>query len=182
MTKNNTATSKLTASALIVSLLAVCSWISIPLPGTGVPVNLATFAVILSGLVLGSGRGAGAVAVFLLLGAAGVPVFHSFTGGIGILTGPTGGFLIGYLALSWMAGTAFAKSRGVAGYVLAVIVGEAGLYALGTLWYMATALGGVGSSEFAAAVFACVVPFLPGDAAKAAVAYIIFGRLSHALK
>ena len=76
-----TRTQVLTRSALFIAVTAVCSWISIPIPGTSVPINLATFAVILAGLMLGSRDGAIAMLVFLALGAIGVPVFHSFTGG-----------------------------------------------------------------------------------------------------
>ena len=106
-----TRTQVLTRSALFIAVTAVCSWISIPIPGTSVPINLATFAVILAGLMLGSRDGAIAMLVFLSLGAIGVPVFHSFTGGMGIVFGPTGGFLIGYIALAFFAGLAAKESE-----------------------------------------------------------------------
>lgn len=179
-------TNEITAAALFVALLAVCSWISIPLPGTGVPINLATFAVILAGLMLGEKNGPVAVFIFLLLGAVGLPVFHSFTGGIGILVGPTGGFLVGYLALAFAAGLCRPKNKedGLKAYkyIAFAVVGELALYALGTLWYMHVALGGISTAKLAAALFACVIPFIPGDAAKIAVAYIVNNRLSKALK
>ena len=73
-------TAVLTRSALFIAVTAICSWISIPIPGTSVPINLATFAVILAGLVLGPKDGPISIVVFLALGAIGIPVFHSFTG------------------------------------------------------------------------------------------------------
>ena len=99
-------TRTITASALFVAVIAICSWISVPVPGTAVPINLGTFGVIMTGYVLGKKNGVISVIIFLLLGAIGLPVFHGFTGGIGILMGPTGGFLIGYIALAFCAGMA----------------------------------------------------------------------------
>ena len=72
------------------AVCAVCSWISVPLPFTPVPINLGTLAVFLTAGLLGWKYGTLSVLVFVLLGAAGLPVFHGFTGGIGIITGPTG--------------------------------------------------------------------------------------------
>ena len=83
--------------ALFAALTAIFSQIMIPLPFTPVPINLALLAVWLCGSVLGAKRGALAILVYLLLGAIGVPVFHGFMGGIGVLAGPTGGYIIGYL-------------------------------------------------------------------------------------
>lgn len=98
-------------SALFAALTAVGSWISIPLPFSPVPINLATLSVFLAGGLLGPAGGAASQAVFVALGAVGLPVFHSFTGGVGILAGPTGGYLIGYIAAAWIAGTGFATGR-----------------------------------------------------------------------
>lgn len=137
-------------------------------------INLATFAVILAGLMLGSRDGAIAMLVFLALGAIGVPVFHSFTGGMGIVFGPTGGFLIGYIALAFFAGLA-AKESGTSGsgnYILFTVIGEVVLYALGSAWFIFQA-----GSNIQTALMACVVPFLPGDAVKMVLAYLVAGRL-----
>lgn len=178
-TRDISKTAALTQSGLLIAIMAVCSWISIPLPGTGVPINLATFAVILTGLLLGSRKGASATAVFLLLGAVGIPVFAGFTGGLGILAGPTGGYLIGYVFLAAFAGLAspIGHVRSTKRYILAVIAGEAVLYLLGTLWFIH--LTGTG---FAAAMAACVIPFIPGDVAKMILAWILACRLAKFLR
>ena len=158
-----TRTQVLTRSALFIAVTAVCSWISIPIPGTSVPINLATFAVILAGLMLGSRDGAIAMLVFLALGAIGVPVFHSFTGG----------FLIGYIALAFFAGLAAKESEHpVRNYILFTVIGEVVLYALGSAWFIFQA-----GSNIQTALMACVVPFLPGDAVKMVLAYLVAGRL-----
>ena len=80
--------------AMGVALIAVCSWISIPLP---VPITLQTFAICLITAVLGRRLGLWAVVVYILLGAAGLPVFSGFRSGIGTLLGTTGGYIIGFV-------------------------------------------------------------------------------------
>lgn len=86
------------------AILAVLSQLSIPLP-SGVPVTLQTFAVALCGFALGAKTGTLAVAVYLLLGAIGIPVFAGFMGGVGVFVGVTGGFLWGFLLLAVLCGT-----------------------------------------------------------------------------
>lgn len=80
--------------AVFAVLMAVCSWISVP---TAVPFTLQTFAVFMAVGVLGGRRGTMSVALYIILGAVGVPVFAGMTGGIGILTGTTGGYIVGFL-------------------------------------------------------------------------------------
>ena len=82
------------ATQIIAALMAICSWISIPLT---VPFTLQTFAVFVTLGILGGKRGTLSILVFLLLGAIGVPVFAGFTGGMGILLGNTGGYIIGFI-------------------------------------------------------------------------------------
>ena len=179
---NSTRTNKtqsLALSGLCIAMTAVCSWISIPVPGTSVPINLATFAVILSGLILGRKYGAISMAVFLLLGSIGVPVFHGFTGGFAIVAGPTGGFLFGYIALAMITGNYAGNSK--TGYIVAVLFGELVLYVFGTLWFVFVSGSGLSVASLTAAVAACVLPFLPGDAVKAILAYLVYNRLKRTL-
>lgn len=173
----NTRASKtvaLTESGLLIAVMTICSWISIPLPGTGVPINLATFAVILTGLLLGSRKGAVATAVFLLLGAIGIPVFAGFAGGLGILCGPTGGYLAGYVFLTLFTGLASpVREKGsIVRYLICAAAGELVLYILGTMWFIHLTAMGPGP-----ALAACVIPFIPGDIAKIILAWILARRL-----
>lgn len=170
-------TKTITTSALFVAVMAVCSWISIPVPGTAVPINLGTFGVILTGLILGKKNGVVSVLVFLLCGAIGLPVFHGFTGGIGTLTGPTGGFLIGYIALAFCAGLArdFGKTNSfgkISSYVTFVLIGEIILYAAGVMYFVTLT-----KAPITTAIVACVVPFIPGDAIKMLAAYVVCQKL-----
>jgi biotin transport system substrate-specific component len=127
--------------ALIVGaslLVALCARISIPLPGTPVPLSLVNFAVILVGLVLGSRAGFAALVLYLAEGACGLPVF-SPVGAPGILrfAGPTAGYLVAYPFAAALAGYMF--ERGKASFVratLAAIAGEALLFAAGISWLL----------------------------------------------
>lgn len=81
--------------AAFAAVITVCAWISVP---AAVPFTLQTFAVFLAVGLLGGKRGTIAVAVYILLGAVGVPVFSGFNGGLGALLGITGGYILGFLA------------------------------------------------------------------------------------
>ncbi|MDQ4126909.1 MAG: biotin transporter BioY, partial [Actinomycetota bacterium] len=84
----------MTRVALMAAVTAVAAQITIPLPFSPVPFTLQVPAVVLSGLLLGPRYGAVAQAIYVLLGAVGVPVFAGFKGGLGIIFGPTGGYLL----------------------------------------------------------------------------------------
>lgn len=89
--------------ALFAALIGILSQISLPLP-SGIPLTLQTFAVGLTGMLLGAKKGCAAVGVWLLTGSVGVPLFSGFQGGFSHLIGPTGGFLIGFLFLALCCG------------------------------------------------------------------------------
>lgn len=168
-------TRSLILCALFAALTAVLSQIAIPIQP--VPVNLATFSVFVAGGVLGAKRGAASQGIYVLLGAIGLPVFSSFRGGLGTLVGPTGGYIVGYIAAAWLVGLLSARCR-EKGYwfALSMVGGLALCYLLGTAWYMAVAHTGLVES-----LLLCVVPFLPGDAAKIAVAALLVPVLRKAL-
>lgn len=161
----------LTLCALFAALLAVCSQIQIPLPM--VPINLALFAAHLAGAVLGAKYGALSVTVYAALGLVGVPVFAGFGAGPATLFGRTGGYVLGYILAAAIAGL-WRERHGFAPLRLALglALGTLGCYALGTAWFMAVAHQGLG-----AALAYCVLPFLPGDAVKIALACTLSGRL-----
>jgi biotin transport system substrate-specific component len=166
-------TKKLILCSLFAALTAVCSMISIPLPFTPVPINLATLSVFLAGGLLGSKGGAVSQGVYVVLGAAGLPVFHSFTGGLGILTGPTGGYIIGYVAAAWLTGFIIEKlGHSFIKNAAGMIAGLAVCYALGTAWFMY-----ITSTGLAAALMMCAVPFLFGDALKILAGSFLVTRL-----
>lgn len=164
-------TRQLCYTALFAALTAVCSQLVIPTPWM-IPISMSTLAVFLSGALLGAKWGTLAQAVYLLLGLAGVPVFAGFRGGFSVLAGPTGGYLIGYLAAAALTGLLVSRVRARWMPPLAMAVGLAACYAFGTVWFMVlnqTALG--------AALGMCVLPYLPGDAVKIAVASVLTWKI-----
>ncbi len=169
-------TTYLILSAVFAALTAVCAWIAIPLPFTPVPVVLATMVTSLAGGLLGPKYGSLSMIVYLLLGAVSIPVFAGFKAGLSVLAGPTGGYLIGYVTSAFLCGILLqklAKNKLTWWSVfVAIIVGLASCYALGTAWFMIST-----GTGFAAAMMMCVVPFLVGDVLKTIAAAILIKKL-----
>lgn len=168
----NRTTLNMVFCALFAALTAVTSQLSVPIGP--VPINLATFSVFLAGAVLGAKYGPLSQVVFVLLGVFGLPVFAGFHGGAQVILGPTGGYLIGYIAAAWLIGL---FSTGAGGKILilvgSMVAGMALCYLLGTAWFMFSTKTG-----FWASLGLCVFPFLIGDAAKVALAVAIAPQLN----
>ena len=165
-------TKDLTAAALLAALAAVCAQLILPTPW-GVPVSLGTLAVFLAAGLLGAKGASVSMLIYLALGAVGVPVFAGFRGGPGVLAGPTGGYLVGYLALAalggWLCGRLPHRKYRLP---LAFACGLAACYVLGTLWFAVSTVTPVGS-----ALALCVLPYLPADAVKIAAAVVLCNRI-----
>ena len=173
---NNKLTAQDTALiAMGAALIAMCSWISIP---TAIPFTMQTFAVCLVSALLGLRRGMWAVACYLLLGAAGVPVFAGFTGGVGILLGTTGGYLVGFLFTALIVGLAVDKlGRSLPVLIGSMAVGILVCYAIGTVWFMLVYARRTGFISLGTALSWCVLPYLLPDAVKIALASALVYRL-----
>lgn len=173
-------TASLTLCGLFAAIMAVCSIITVPLGFTPVPINLGTLGVFLAGGILGRKYGTISIAVYVILGAVGIPIFAGFKGGLGVLAGPTGGYIIGYILAAFVVGLIvdfFLKDDFGIGkqYLICVIAMVAGLfvcYLLGTIWFIVSTGTGVWAS-----LVACVFPFLPGDALKIVAATLLVRRL-----
>lgn len=170
-------TKKCAFYALFAALTVICAQIAIPLPGN-VPLSLATFAVMLSGALLGMFGGAVSQLVYVLLGAVGVPVFASFSGGLGRIVGPTGGYIIGYIFMALVIGLIVTKTKKKFYiYLLAMVAGTIVCYTFGTAWYVFST-----KTALLPALTACVFPFLPGDAIKIILASLIACQLQKHIK
>jgi biotin transport system substrate-specific component len=156
-------TRELAVAALFTALLAVSAFISIPLGS--VPFTLQVFVVLLAGMVLGPRLGLLSVLAYLILGLV-APVYSGGASGLGVLFGPTGGYLIGFipavLLTGWLAGR---HDAGLARLIFAGIAGVLPIYMLGATW-LALQL----DLSPGAAVAAGVVPFAWLDVLKALVA------------
>lgn len=152
--------------SLFAALIAVCAWISVPV--FDIAFTLQTFAVFLTLGLLGGKWGSAAILIYLLLGAAGMPVFSGFRGGIGALAGVTGGYLWGFL-FSGLVYWALARF----GKLPAMIAGQLACYLCGSIWFYLYAGGGLG-----VILLRCVVPYLIPDAVKITLAYTLCRRLA----
>lgn len=154
-------------SALLAALIAVCAWISLPIPP--VAFTMQTFAVLLALGLLGGKWGSASILLYLLLGSVGLPVFSGFRGGAGMLLDVTGGFLWGFF-LGGLAYWALEKLGKLPAMLACLLV----TYGCGSLWFSVYA-GNVGIT---AAVIACVVPYLIPDGIKLALAYSLSKRIA----
>ena len=162
-------------TAMFAVIMAVCSWISIP---TNIPFTLQTFAVFLAVGVLGGKYGTMSVLVYLLLGAVGVPVFAGFSGGLGIMLGVTGGYIVGFLfsaLVMWLIEALLGKKIWV--LALSMVLGLIVCYAFGTIWFVKVYSNGGESISFAGALGMCVVPYIIPDAIKIVIALAISKRV-----
>lgn len=158
---------KMCRLALMTALICIAAPLSIPIGP--IPISLATLTVYLAGALLGPLDGVIAVALYILLGAVGLPVFSGFGAGIAKLIGVTGGYIIGYLPCAALtgAGAKFWSDRKWV-YPVAMVVGTIACYVLGTAWFMVQT-----GTSLAASMSSCVLPFLPGDAIKIVIASVL---------
>lgn len=174
---NKTLTGKVVLAVCASAFVALCAHITVPLPFTPVPLTFSDFAVLLVGLALGPGTGFMALTMYLLEGAAGLPVFNPHgLGGIAQLFGATGGYLIAYPFASAIAGAvsrtlARVTPRFIAGLTASVLA-SAVLMVTGTVW-----LGFVAHLSAMTAFTLGAAPFLPGQIVKVCAAAGIFAAL-----
>ncbi len=165
--------------AVFAVIIAVCSWISIP---SVVPFTLQTFGVFLTVGMLGGRRGTAAILIYILLGIIGLPVFSNFTGGIGVILGTTGGYIVGFV-FSALIMWAFEKKFGsVWALPVSMTIGLIVCYAFGTAWFMIVYARTTGAIGLWTALMWCVIPYLIPDAIKIILATLLVKRLSKLVK
>lgn len=148
-------------------LTALAAQISIRLPFSQVPVTGQTLAVLLVGALLGSRRGALSMIAYLTQGLLDLPVFAGGMSGVAYALGPTGGYLIGFVGAAWVTGRLAERGwdRHVLSTALAMAIGNLVLYAFGLAWLSIY----VGKNALALGV----LPVLPGDVLKLALAALL---------
>lgn len=161
--------------ALFAALMAICAWISIPLT---VPFTLQTFGVFITLTLLGGRRGTLSIIVYLLLGAVGLPVFSGFKGGIGVLFGTTGGYLVGFIlsALIIWGITHFFGNNAIV-QVVAMLIGLCVCYVFGTIWFMVLYTRSSQAVGLITVLSWCVFPFIIPDIIKLVLALVLGRRL-----
>jgi biotin transport system substrate-specific component len=165
-------TRNLATASLVAAVMAAAGWVSIPIPGA-VPVTLQTFGVVLAALLLAPEWAAVSMAIYVFLGAIGVPVFAGGQAGLGVVFGPTGGYITGFILAAYVGALVRTRltrsgSKQLIADVAAAIVAIAAVYLVG--WaQLALVLGLSPLKAFGIGV----APFLVPDAVKAGVAILI---------
>ncbi len=174
-------TKSLVYIAIFAALIAGCAWLSIPYV---VPFTMQTFGVFLALFLLGGKRGTAAIAVYLLLGAVGAPVFAGFGGGLGVLLGSTGGYLLGFLAttLLYWAIMRGARANSSLWAIGTMVAGLALCYAFGTAWFVVVYARAGNAVGITSALLWCVVPYIIPDLVKLALAFALSKTLKTHVK
>jgi biotin transport system substrate-specific component len=159
--------------AVFTAIIAVFAQIRIPMPG-GVPLTLQTFAIMLSGIVLGAKRGVISTTVYVLLGTAGVPIFNGFTGGLTSTLGVTGGFIISFPLIALFAGIGIKKQSPLwlTSWLSAGVVVN---YVFGIAMFCLVTKSGVSTA------FAVLATFIPLDLFKVAITTVTARRIHYAM-
>ena len=172
-TKEKFSTLDIALIPLFSALIAVCAWITIPIPG--IPFTMQVFGVFTAIAILGAKKGALSILIYILLGAVGVPVFSGFNGGIGALLGTTGGYIVGFLISAFAYGIfdAVIKKNGFFITFLKMFASHIFCYIFGSVWYMAVYTKNTGAIGFFGILMGCVIPYIIPDMVKIALAVLI---------
>ncbi len=169
---------EMTLTALMIAVICILGPISFPISISPVPISLGSLAIYLTVYVLGLKLGLISCVAYLLLGLAGLPVFTGFSGGFAKVAGPTGGYMLGYLFLAVTEGCFVDHFHGKkVPAVTGMIAGTALLYLFGSLW-----LAYQMRLTFFEALAMGAIPYLPGDAAKIAIALTLGSAIRYTLR
>ena len=171
MNKSKISVRDIAKCGMCTAMITVCAWIQIPMT---VPFTLQTFGIFVAVGLLGGKPGTFSVLAYVLLGACGVPVFAGFSGGLGIIMGTTGGYIVGFIAsalVMWLFEKLLGKSYPV--LISSMIAGLLVCYALGTAWFMLVYSQNTGSIGLMQTLSWCVIPFIIPDAVKIFCASIV---------
>ncbi len=173
-------TADIVVVALSAAVLAVCSWIYIPMT---VEITLQTFAVFTIAGIFGAKRATLAVLVYILLGAIGVPVLAGMQGGIDKIIGATGGYILGFIFIALFVGFASDRfERRTMPLLIAMLLGLVVCYAFGTVWYMFVYAQSTGPVGLGTVMGWCVIPFIIPDCVKIACALMVSKRVGKYVK
>ena len=173
-TKSKITTRSMAVTALMAAVLCIIGPLAIPIGP--VPLSLALVGVFLSAYILGYKKGTLAVAIYILIGTVGLPVFSGFAGGPAKLLGPTGGYIAGYILTALISGLFAERFESWYLHILGMVLGLFLCYALGTAWFMFSM-----KVTLAEALATCVLPFVLFDLIKIALALLLGASVKKAL-
>ncbi|MEG1310539.1 MAG: biotin transporter BioY [Romboutsia sp.] len=161
-------TKEIIICGLFAAITSILSQISIPLPFTTVPLTMQVFAVAISGIILGAKKGFISQTIYILMGAIGIPVFAEMTAGIGIVIGPTGGFILGFPLMSLIIGYFTEKFKKNTYIGIGMLLGLIIDYIIGTIMFSF-----ITKVTFIQGIIVCVVPFILADLIKLSLAIFL---------
>ncbi len=166
--------------ALFVCLISICAWISIP---TLIPFTMQTFAIYLTINFLGGKNGTISICIYILLGLIGVPVFSNFTSGAGVILGPAGGYMLGWIIsgiVMWILETIL--NSNICSQAISMLAGLLVCYIFGTVWFVLIYSRNTASIGLWTALLGCVIPFIIPDLLKLSLALFISQKLKKITK
>jgi biotin transport system substrate-specific component len=171
-------TKNLALTAIFAAITAILAQFVIPLPFTPVPFSMCVFGVYLTGAILSRSCSVYAQLIYLMLGVIGLPVFGGFSGGVGVIAGPTGGYILVYPLMAFIVSLmphVFGK-KSILSLAVGMVCALAVCYLGGSLWYCVVA-----KVTWAKSLIYTVLPFIPFDLIKIAVCAPFGFALSKAL-
>ncbi|MBO6049576.1 MAG: biotin transporter BioY [Spirochaetales bacterium] len=152
--------------ALFAAISAISGFLAVPVPGTPVPIVLQNMMVVLSGMLLGPVLGTLSTLLFVVAGILGLPILSGGTGGFAKLMSPTGGFIVGYVISSLVAGLilgrpVYGKKVSIVKTIVAAFTGFVVMYIPGILHFM-----NIMDADLKESLMLCILPYLPGDLLK----------------
>jgi len=177
MTENQTSIRGFVYASLFGALTAAGAFIVIPLPP--VPITAQTFFMNVAAILLGGTLGALSQVIYIMLGVVGLPVFAGGKAGLGVLFGPTGGYLAGFVLAAFVIGTVnrLKNNPGMLWHIFSMLIGMCLIYLLGISWLAFTA-----KLSFQKALAVGALPFIPGDLLKIALAALVSFKLKDRIK
>lgn len=168
-------TKNITKSSLFAAVISICSVISLNIGA--IPVTLGIFAVLLAAIATGKQCAAVSTAVYILIGAAGLPVFSGFRGGFGVLLGAGGGYILSYIFVALIVGAVSDKTQKTVPLFIASVAALGVCYLFGTVQY--SFVSGVNPSKV---LFVCVYPFILPDIVKCTFAIMLGKKIRKLIK
>lgn len=170
-------TTKMIYIAVMAVFMAICAWITIP--GI-VPFTLQTFALYFGLWVFGGKYATYSLILYIIMGSVGIPVFSGFKGGVGVIIGPTGGYILGFILLTGIIWIYEKITKRISDIVKSslMIAGTLFCYLCGSIWYMNILDVPFGKEGFVSVMMICVVPYLIPDAVKFVLAKLVGKRVS----
>lgn len=170
-------TKEIIVCGLFASIAAVLSQVSIPIPFTNVPLTMQIFAIMLTGMILGPKLGFISQIIYVSLGIIGMPVYAQMSGGIGIVLGHTGGFILSFPIVALIVGYFTRKYNNSVGIYSGMMIGLICSYVIGTIQFCI-----ITKMSFASGLMACVIPFIPLDIVKIILVYIVGKSINARIK